>query len=64
MWFEVENPDFFKNNYVPMYLIEPVSSTEGTIPSLNKVTFTWVHASQGISQVALEGKNLPASAET
>ena len=47
-----------------MYLIEPVSSTEGTIPSLNKVSFTWVHASQGISQVALEGKNLPASAET
>ena len=45
-----------------MYLIEPVSFTEGTIPSLNKVSFTWVHASQGTSQVALEGKNLPVSA--
>ena len=45
-----------------MYLIEPVSFTEGTIPSLNTVSFTWVHASQGTSQVALEGKNLPVSA--
>ena len=49
-----------KNNYVPMYLIDPVSLIEGTIPSLNNVSFTWVHACQGTSQVALVVKNLLA----
>ena len=45
-----------------MYLIHPVSLIEGTIPSLNNVSFTWVHACQGTSQVALVIKNLPAGA--
>ena len=43
-----------------MYLIDPVSLIEGTIPSLNNVSFTWVHACQGTSQVALVVKNLLA----
>ena len=45
-----------------MYVIHPVSLIEGTIPSLNNVSFTWVHACQGTSQVALVIKNLPAGA--
>ena len=45
-----------------MYLIHPVSLIEGTVPSLNNVSFTWVHACQGTSQVALVIKNLPAGA--
>ena len=43
-----------------MYLIDPVSLIEGTIPSLNNVSCTWVHACQGTSQVALVVKNLLA----
>ena len=45
-----------------MYLIDPVSFIEGTISSLNNVSFTWVYACQGPSQVALVVKSLPASA--